>query len=102
MLLRHLIVLIINARKSSSASCKTPPSSSGKNEGPHSRVVVLIGQIKLTRIHVLLLSLSQGVGSNKQQSISLRCRKIRHDQASPKGLAGAKLALFVATYVQDR
>lgn len=26
---------------------------------------------------MLLLSLSQGVGSNKQQSISLRCRKIR-------------------------
>jgi hypothetical protein len=36
----------------------------------------LIGQIKLTRIHVRCC-LSPGCGSNKQQSISLRCRKIR-------------------------
>jgi hypothetical protein len=52
MLLRHLIVLIINAR----------------NIPPCSRTVVghLIGQIKLTRIHEIKF-LSPGCGSNKEQ-----------------------------------
>ena len=57
--LRHLIVLIIDARNSDTRSC-TGPLSSGWNEICHAsrRGYFLIGQIKLTRIHVLSLSLS--------------------------------------------
>ena len=44
-----------------------------------------------TRIHVQCC-LSPGCGSNKQQSISLRCRKIR--PARSRGRARAKLALY--------
>ena len=82
MLLRHLIVLIINARISSRALLKALATLAGNDRRNRStrhqavRVLAagprpyerhagcLIGQIKLTRIHVHSLSLPGGTGSN--------------------------------------
>src|SRR6478735_6910983 len=67
--LRHLIVLIIDVRDVFLRSCNRRPLSSDLNEilPRHHGAVFLIGQIKLTRIHVAPL-LSPGYGSNKQKS----------------------------------
>ncbi len=78
--LRRLIVLIINARNiiSSIRSCTAKTSIIGLMFlYPTHHCIGLIGQIKKTRIHVQSLFLPEGVGSNRQCCISLRCRKIR-------------------------
>jgi hypothetical protein len=63
-----LIVLIIDARNVVLRSCNRRPLSSDLNEICHAITAwCLIGQIKLTRIHVAPL-LSPGYGSNKQKS----------------------------------
>ena len=58
MLLRHLIVLIIDARNAGSRSCNRGQVLDLNEILDHaSRHGFLIGQIKLTRIHVLPLFL---------------------------------------------
>ena len=89
MLLRHLIVLIIDARN------RTPfRLLNGKEKViGHS----LIGQIKLTRIHVLLLSLP-GV---RVKQAAKHLFTMSKDPAAPSMNDGAaKLALFVATLLK--
>ena len=57
--------------------------SSGKNEMPRlSAWRILIGQIKLTRIHVASLLLPGVRVKTVQKAISLRCRKIRPHSSS--------------------
>jgi hypothetical protein len=66
--LRHLIVLIIDARDAGTRSCNRGLGLGLERNFamPHG-TAFLIGQIKLTRIHVAPL-LSPGYGSNKQKS----------------------------------
>ena len=92
--LRHLIVLIIDARNvSTGPSCKLAAWSSGLERNLHHVLQRgrLIGQIKKPEF-TCCRCLSPGCGSNKQRSISLRCRKIRPTSPS-EGAVTAKLAL---------
>ena len=59
---------------------------------PTHHCIGLIGQIKKTRIHVRTLFLPEGVGSNRQCRISLRCPNIR--SWTPRGFNTTKLALL--------
>ena len=59
---------------------------------PTHHCIGLIGQIKKTRIHVRPLFLPEGVGSNRQCRISLRCPNIR--SWNPTGSTQPNFALF--------
>ena len=95
MLLRHLIVLIINVRNVASALLKNAGLSSDKNEMPRlSAWRILIGQIKLTRIHVASLLLP-GVRVKRCKKPSLYDVERSGRIHSHKETKAAKLALCV-------
>ena len=95
--LRRLIVLIINARNINDPfrSCTDGTSIIGLMFlYPTHCCIGLIGQIKKTRIHVQSLFLPEGVGSNRQCCISLRCPNIR--PWMPRGFNMTKLCSYLS------
>ena len=92
--LRHLIVLIIDARNSSSPSCKAAVCRQARTKfTTPSRRGVLIGQIKLTRIHVAS-SFLPGVRVKRNGEPSLYDVE-RSGSADHESDRAAKLALCV-------
>ena len=95
MLLRHLIVLIIDARQL--LPCLVITALCRRAERlPHRESMRLFDRSdQKTKIHVQCC-LSPGCGSNKQQCISLRCRRIR--PGHPCGMSSSKLALLATRF----
>lgn len=89
--LRRLIVLIINARNVTGPfrSCTEKASIVGLMRSSKASLLRFDRSDQKTRIHVRTLFLPEGVGSNRQCCISLRCRKIR--SWTPRGINITKL-----------
>jgi len=90
MLLRHLIVLIINARNLRSPSCKASSVIGQERNATPSRRGFLIGQIKLTRIHVAGCS-PRGTGQTSRQPSLYDVERSGH--GTPKGHASKLCSL---------